>query len=122
MSNNKKCFICKEESNNLDVLCHSCNREMHKDCEEKYRGSKGYCQCPNCNDVGTLGSEKIVSIIKERSDYQMYTVVDGKHIKTSDFKAAKMYYELMSQYKNKNPAEVAKLFDCKLPDESEKEN
>ena len=54
----KKCLIC------WDIIvcdtwakCHICDILLHDKCEEKYRtiNKRNHCQCPHCQDVGTLG-------------------------------------------------------------------
>jgi len=55
--NDLKCLICWEEIDIRDwTTCIICNIYLHKKCEIKYRGNKGYCQCPHYQDIGTLGS------------------------------------------------------------------
>lgn len=53
----KTCLICWE---NIDThkwsKCVRCNILLHNLCEETYRGEKGYCECPHCRRVGTLGT------------------------------------------------------------------
>jgi len=50
-----ECFICWEPIHFMDVVqCTRCNIELHAYCEEIYRGGKGYCKCPHCQQIGTL--------------------------------------------------------------------
>ena len=57
---NVKCLICWDELEpEKHVICVWCNIIMHRDCETKYRGNKGYCKCPHCQQVGTLGVKQI---------------------------------------------------------------
>ena len=52
------CLICWEQINSVDlVMCNHCNIQMHANCEEVYRNTKGYCKCPHCQNIGTLASQ-----------------------------------------------------------------
>ena len=53
----KKCLICWDKIvENIDyVVCIRCNIKLHAYCEQTYRGEKGHCKCPHCQQVGTLG-------------------------------------------------------------------
>jgi len=56
INENKDCLICWEQVDNNDcVQCIQCNIHLHTYCEETYRGEKGYCKCPHCQGIGTLG-------------------------------------------------------------------
>jgi hypothetical protein len=59
INENKDCLICWEQVDNNDctqcVQCIQCNIQLHPYCEETYRGEKGYCKCPHCQGIGTLG-------------------------------------------------------------------
>jgi hypothetical protein len=51
------CLICWE---NIDTQkwskCVKCNIVLHNLCEKTYRGEKGYCECPHCRRIGTIGT------------------------------------------------------------------
>ena len=47
------CLICWDNIN-TQTWC-KCNITLHNLCEETYRGEKGYCECPHCRRVGTIG-------------------------------------------------------------------
>ena len=50
------CLICWENINTQAwCKCVKCNITLHNLCEETYRGEKGYCECPHCRRVGTIG-------------------------------------------------------------------
>lgn len=50
-----KCLICWDQIDSIDLVqCTRCTIHMHAYCEEIYRGKKGYCKCPHCQQVGTL--------------------------------------------------------------------
>ena len=52
----KSCLICWEEISTREwTECVRCNIVLHNLCEKKYRGEKGYCECPHCRRIGTLG-------------------------------------------------------------------
>ena len=52
----EKCLICWDQIDVTDLIeCTRCNIHMHAYCEETFRGGKGYCKCPHCQRVGTLG-------------------------------------------------------------------
>ena len=52
----EECLICWEKINNIDLVrCIGCNIQLHTYCEETYRGGTGYCKCPHCQQIGTLG-------------------------------------------------------------------
>ena len=54
-SHNKECLICWEPIYFIELIqCNICNIPLHSYCEETYRGTKGYCKCPHCQQVGTL--------------------------------------------------------------------
>ena len=59
INENKDCLICWEQVDNNDctqcVQCIQCNIQLHAYCEETYRAEKGYCKCPHCQGIGTLG-------------------------------------------------------------------
>jgi hypothetical protein len=50
------CFICKNpiELEEL-IICVRCNIKLHSDCANSTKDNKSYCQCPNCNRIGSLG-------------------------------------------------------------------
>jgi hypothetical protein len=56
INENTTCLICWD---NIDdkkwTKCIYCNILLHISCEERYRGSKGYCECPHCRRIGTIG-------------------------------------------------------------------
>ena len=58
-SNNveKSCLICWDKIvENIDCVVYiRCNIKLHAYCEQRYRGEKGYCKCPHCQGIGTLG-------------------------------------------------------------------
>lgn len=55
------CLICWEKIDNIDLVqCIQCNIQLHTYCEEIYRGGTGYCKCPHCQQIGTLGASYIV--------------------------------------------------------------
>lgn len=56
-----ECFLCKKpnDNNSVDVTCHECNIKMHTECEKMFRNKEKYCQCPNCNKIGTLGTTRV---------------------------------------------------------------
>ena len=50
------CLICWDNINTQTwCKCVKCNITLHNLCEETYRGEKGYCECPHCRRVGTIG-------------------------------------------------------------------
>jgi len=52
----KECLICWENIDEMDMaICITCNIFLHKDCEKRARGERGYCRCPHCQQIGTLG-------------------------------------------------------------------
>ena len=52
----KSCLICFGNiSTQKWVVCVICNIILHATCEEQWRGEKGYCKCPHCQRIGTLG-------------------------------------------------------------------
>ena len=52
-----KCVICKKKIDTINfITCVRCNHSLHNECEEIYRNTKGYCECPNCQYIGSLGS------------------------------------------------------------------
>jgi len=54
---NQTCLICWEQINIRELTkCVRCNISLHHLCEETYRGDKGYCKCPHCQRIGSLGS------------------------------------------------------------------
>ena len=56
INENTDCLICWEQVECIDkVKCIRCNIYLHAYCEETYRGGKGYCKCPHCQGIGTLG-------------------------------------------------------------------
>jgi len=56
-TSNKTCFKCNKNVQQSDLCtCVRCNIILHKECEEKYRGDKGYTECPSCKRTGSLGS------------------------------------------------------------------
>jgi uncharacterized protein with PIN domain len=56
----KFCLICWNSiDNNRWTKCLSCNIILHDICEETYRGERGYCKCPHCQKVGSLGTYAI---------------------------------------------------------------
>jgi hypothetical protein len=51
------CLICWDEiGNNKWAVCVRCNIFMHSECEQKYRKDRGYCKCPHCQHIGSIGS------------------------------------------------------------------
>jgi len=53
------CLICWESIKSKEwAKCYTCNIYLHSRCEKIYRDDKGYCKCPHCQDIGTLGSPK----------------------------------------------------------------
>lgn len=53
------CLICWDSIEPREwTECHQCNIYLHSRCEKKYRGNRGYCKCPHCQQVGTLGSPR----------------------------------------------------------------
>jgi len=53
----KSCLICWEKISTREwVECVICNIVLHNLCEKKYRGEKGYCECPHCRRIGTIGT------------------------------------------------------------------
>jgi hypothetical protein len=51
------CLICWDEVDHIELIqCIRCNIHLHTYCEETYRGGKGYCKCPHCQQIGTLGA------------------------------------------------------------------
>lgn len=60
-SQNKSCLICWEPIHFIELVqCNQCNIQLHTYCEETYRGCKGYCKCPHCQQIGTLGTSRLV--------------------------------------------------------------
>ena len=58
---NNKCLICWEPIHFIELVkCHHCNIQLHTYCEETYRGGKGYCKCPHCQQIGTLETSWLV--------------------------------------------------------------
>ena len=56
INENTDCLICWEHVEYIDkVQCIRCNIYLHAYCEETMRGGKGYCKCPHCQRIGTLG-------------------------------------------------------------------
>lgn len=54
------CLICWDPIDSIElVFCTRCNIQLHKYCEETHRGEKGFCKCPHCQQLGSLGSLKI---------------------------------------------------------------
>ena len=54
-----KCLICWDLIEPKQWCeCYQCNIYLHGKCEKIYRGNKGYCKCPHCQQIGTLGSPK----------------------------------------------------------------
>ena len=53
---NKNCYICKKiiEIEEL-IMCVRCNIKLHSECANHINDNKSYCQCPNCNRIGSLG-------------------------------------------------------------------
>ena len=51
------CLICWDSIEHCEwTQCTRCNIYLHKNCEATYRSNKGYCKCPHCQRIGTLGS------------------------------------------------------------------
>jgi hypothetical protein len=51
------CLICLDSiAPRTWTQCHRCHIYLHNICEETYRGNRGYCKCPHCQQIGTLGS------------------------------------------------------------------
>jgi hypothetical protein len=62
----EECLICWEEIDNIHLVrCIICNIQLHTYCEETYRDGKGYCKCPHCQQVGTLGVSE--TVLKSRN-------------------------------------------------------
>ena len=58
---NKNCLICWEPIHFIELVqCYQCNIQLHTYCEQTYRGGKGYCKCPHCQQIGTLGTSPVV--------------------------------------------------------------
>uniref|UniRef100_A0A6C0DL85 RING-type domain-containing protein n=1 Tax=viral metagenome TaxID=1070528 RepID=A0A6C0DL85_9ZZZZ len=56
-TNDNICVICKKKIETINfVTCVRCNHSLHNECEEIDRNKKGYCECPNCQHIGSLGS------------------------------------------------------------------
>ena len=56
VNDNIDCIICWEKIEKIDIVqCTRCNINLHAYCEQTYRGGKGYCKCPHCQRIGTLG-------------------------------------------------------------------
>lgn len=54
--NSENCLICWDEIDHIELVeCTKCKIYMHSYCEEVFRGGKGYCKCPHCQRIGTLG-------------------------------------------------------------------
>ena len=63
---NKDCIICWEKVESIDeVKCVRCNIYLHSYCEEIFRNGKGYCKCPHCQSIGTLGSSPFRHYMRE---------------------------------------------------------
>jgi len=46
------CHLCNNRINSTTMLvCIQCNKMVHEKCEYKYRGTKGYYECPNCKNM-----------------------------------------------------------------------
>jgi hypothetical protein len=59
---NTDCLICWEPIDSIElVFCIRCNIQLHAYCEQTYRGGKGYCKCPHCQQVGTLGTKRLTN-------------------------------------------------------------
>jgi len=53
------CLICWNSIGPKEwTICNQCNIFLHSDCESRYRGTRGYCKCPHCQGIGTLGSPR----------------------------------------------------------------
>jgi len=53
------CLICLNSIGPKEwTVCNQCNIFLHSDCESRYRGTRGYCKCPHCQGIGTLGSPR----------------------------------------------------------------
>jgi hypothetical protein len=51
------CVICKKKIETINfITCVRCNHSLHNECEEIDRINKGYCECPNCQHIGSLGT------------------------------------------------------------------
>jgi hypothetical protein len=49
------CMICKKNIDTIEfVTCVRCNHSLHNDCEEIDKINKEYCECPNCQHIGSL--------------------------------------------------------------------
>ena len=61
LRNKKTCLICWDiiDENNW-TTCIRCNIFLHKGCEERFRANKGYCKCPHCMQIGTMGSPRAI--------------------------------------------------------------
>jgi hypothetical protein len=67
VNENQNCLICWDEVDHIELVqCMRCNIHLHAYCEETYRGGKGYCKCPHCQRIGTLGVSEIVRKSKDK--------------------------------------------------------
>jgi hypothetical protein len=56
ITNDIICLICYDKIETIKfVTCLRCNIFMHDHCEKSYRKTRGYCKCPHCQQIGTLG-------------------------------------------------------------------
>ena len=56
INNTETCLVCWDPVDSVELVrCYRCNITLHAYCEETYRGGKGFCKCPHCQQVGTLG-------------------------------------------------------------------
>lgn len=52
----QECLICWESVDRAKwKQCVRCKIKMHHYCEEQYRNNKGFCKCPHCQRIGSLG-------------------------------------------------------------------
>lgn len=58
-----ECFICKDlVGENEHTFCTRCGIVVHFKCGRENDKDRGYCLCPNCKKVGTMGCSKEVHI------------------------------------------------------------
>ena len=55
LSTPTKCLMCKNEiQERVYIECTVCYKKIHVECEEDFRGTRGYCMCPHCENIGVL--------------------------------------------------------------------
>jgi hypothetical protein len=63
-SHNERCLICWEPIHFIELVqCTRCHIQLHTHCEELYRTGKNYCKCPHCQQIGTLGTSRLVKAL-----------------------------------------------------------